>query len=126
MFCQLLRTVIILNVSKLSKTTENNNNREKRNKELNLVNCVRRVLGEKWHFRRKLLTPTFHSGLLEIYLKTTIREAEILISCLSKEVGKPEFDIVPYAKRATLDIICGETILLDILTYFYRISRLFF
>ncbi|KAF3422421.1 LOW QUALITY PROTEIN: hypothetical protein E2986_02542 [Frieseomelitta varia] len=65
--------------------------------------------GEKWHFRRKLLTPTFHSGLLEIYLKTTIREAQILVSCLSKEVGKPEFDIVPYAKRATLDIICDSS-----------------
>ncbi|XP_076749847.1 cytochrome P450 4c3 [Xylocopa sonorina] len=65
--------------------------------------------GEKWHFRRKLLTPTFHSDLLEVYLKTANREAEILISCLRKEVGKPSFDIVPYAKRATLDIICDSS-----------------
>ncbi|XP_031367763.1 cytochrome P450 4c3-like [Apis dorsata] len=65
--------------------------------------------GEKWHFHRKLLTPTFHSGLLELYLKTTIKEAQILISCLRKEIGKPEFDIVPYAKRATLDIICDSS-----------------
>ncbi|KZC10045.1 PREDICTED: cytochrome P450 4c3-like [Dufourea novaeangliae] len=65
--------------------------------------------GDKWHFRRKLLTPTFHSGLLEVYLKTAIREATILISCLRKEVGKPSFDIVPYAKRATLDIICDSS-----------------
>ena len=65
--------------------------------------------GEKWHFRRKLLTPTFHSGLLEVYLKTAIKEAEILISCLNQEVDKPEFDIVPYAKRATLDIICDSS-----------------
>ncbi|KAG7202822.1 hypothetical protein KM043_009979 [Ampulex compressa] len=64
--------------------------------------------GEKWHFRRKLLTPTFHSGLLEVYLKTAIREAAVLISCLEKEVGKTEFDIVPYAKRATLDVICDS------------------
>lgn len=67
------------------------------------------VAGEKWHSRRKLLTPTFHSGLLEVYLKTAIREGDILISCLRKEVGKPAFDIVPYAKRATLDIICGKS-----------------
>ncbi|CAK9822228.1 Cytochrome P450 4c3 [Anthophora retusa] len=62
--------------------------------------------GEKWHFRRKLLTPTFHSGLLEVYLKTAIREAEILVSCMKKEIGTPQFDMVPYAKRAALDIIC--------------------
>ncbi|XP_036140235.1 cytochrome P450 4c3 [Monomorium pharaonis] len=61
--------------------------------------------GEKWHFRRKLLTPTFHSNLLDAYLKTVKEETSILISCLEKEVGK-WFDMVPYAKRATLDIIC--------------------
>ncbi|XP_076297529.1 cytochrome P450 4c3 isoform X1 [Lasioglossum baleicum] len=62
--------------------------------------------GEKWHSRRKLLTPTFHSGLLEVYLKTATKETGILISCLRKEVSKSSFDIFPYAKRATLDIIC--------------------
>ncbi|XP_011636813.1 cytochrome P450 4c3-like [Pogonomyrmex barbatus] len=61
--------------------------------------------GEKWHFRRKLLTPTFHSGLLEVYLKTVKEEANILISCLKREVDK-WFDVVPYSKRAALDIIC--------------------
>lgn len=65
--------------------------------------------GEKWHFRRKLLTPTFHSGLLDVYLKTALKEADVLISCLRKEVGKSEFDIVPYAKRASLDIICDSS-----------------
>lgn len=61
--------------------------------------------GEKWHFRRKLLTPTFHSGLLEVYLKTVKEETSVLISCLEKETGK-WFDVVPYAKRVALDIIC--------------------
>ncbi|XP_026675305.1 cytochrome P450 4C1-like [Ceratina calcarata] len=65
--------------------------------------------GDHWHCRRKLLTPTFHSGLLDVYLKTVIRESEILVSCLRNEVGKTEFDVVPYAKRAALDIICGES-----------------
>ncbi|KAL6449002.1 hypothetical protein ACFW04_000609 [Cataglyphis niger] len=61
--------------------------------------------GDKWHFRRKLLTPSFHSGLLETYFKITKEEINVLISCLEKEVNK-WFDVVPYAKRATLDIIC--------------------
>ncbi|CAL1684549.1 unnamed protein product [Lasius platythorax] len=61
--------------------------------------------GEKWHFRRKLLTPTFHSGLLEAYFKTMKEETSVLISCLKKEVNQ-WFDVVPYVKRATLDIIC--------------------
>lgn len=63
--------------------------------------------GAKWHFRRKLLTPTFHNCLFNEYLKTAIREAIILTSCLEQNVGRP-FDMVPYAKRAALDIICGE------------------
>ncbi|KAL0133141.1 hypothetical protein PUN28_000715 [Cardiocondyla obscurior] len=63
--------------------------------------------GEKWHFRRKLLTPSFHNSLLEIYLKNVKEETNVLISCLQKEAGK-WFDVVPYAKRATLDIICGQ------------------
>ncbi|XP_018056873.1 PREDICTED: cytochrome P450 4c3-like [Atta colombica] len=61
--------------------------------------------GEKWHVRRKLLTPTFHSGLLETYLKTIKEETNVLISCLEKEVDK-WFNIVPFAKRVALDIIC--------------------
>ncbi|XP_071557668.1 cytochrome P450 4c3-like isoform X2 [Temnothorax nylanderi] len=61
--------------------------------------------GEKWHFRRKLLTSCFHSDLLEVYLKPVKEETRVLISCLEKEVGK-WFDVVPYAKRAALDIIC--------------------
>nr|XP_031833974.1 cytochrome P450 4c3-like [Nomia melanderi] len=64
--------------------------------------------GEKWHSRRKLLTTTFHSGLLETYYKTVVQEARILISCIKQEIGKP-FDIIPYAKRATLDIICESS-----------------
>lgn len=65
--------------------------------------------GEKWHFRRKLLTPTFHSNLIEVYLKTVKEETNVLISCFEKEVDR-WFDVVPYVKRATLDIICGKSL----------------
>ncbi|XP_043485630.1 cytochrome P450 4c3-like [Polistes fuscatus] len=64
--------------------------------------------GERWYHRRKLLTPTFHNGLLEDYFSSAINEVNIMIDCLKKEIGK-SVDIVPYAKRATLDVICDSS-----------------
>ncbi|XP_012286924.1 cytochrome P450 4c3 [Orussus abietinus] len=66
--------------------------------------------GEIWHYRRKLLTPTFHRDILEKFFITIVQEAEILTTVLRNEVGKSEFDMVPYAKRASLDVIC-ETVM---------------
>ncbi|XP_016840435.1 cytochrome P450 4C1 isoform X2 [Nasonia vitripennis] len=62
--------------------------------------------GERWLARRKLLTPTFHSELLKGYFRVTLREADTFVECLRSEIGKLEFDIVPFAKRAALDTIC--------------------
>ncbi|XP_014611194.1 PREDICTED: cytochrome P450 4c3-like [Polistes canadensis] len=65
--------------------------------------------GKRWHHRRKLLTPTFHySNLLEDYFSSAINEAKIMIDCLKGEIGK-SVDIVPYAKRAALDVICDSS-----------------
>ncbi|XP_008555432.1 cytochrome P450 4c3 [Microplitis demolitor] len=61
--------------------------------------------GAQWQSLRKILTPTFHNGLQQQYLKSVIRETKTLISCLKAEVNNV-FDIVPYAKRAALDVIC--------------------
>ncbi|XP_033229180.1 cytochrome P450 4c3-like [Belonocnema kinseyi] len=63
--------------------------------------------GVKWHARRKLLSPTFHNELLKEYLKVAIKEVNVLTYCLQDEVGKAAFDIVPYTKRAALDVICN-------------------
>ncbi|KAK0182082.1 hypothetical protein PV327_000251 [Microctonus hyperodae] len=64
--------------------------------------------GDSWHFQRKLLTPTFHGGLQQAYLKSVIREASTMVTCLQGEIGKI-FDIVPYAKRAAVDMICESS-----------------
>ncbi|XP_014474605.1 PREDICTED: cytochrome P450 4c3-like [Dinoponera quadriceps] len=64
--------------------------------------------GEIWHRRRKMLSSTFHSCLLSDYLKIVVRESDILISCMKKEIGKSGFNMVSYAKRATLDVICDS------------------
>nr|QCY41332.1 cytochrome P450 4NT1 [Phenacoccus solenopsis] len=65
--------------------------------------------GQKWHSQRKLLTPVFHYNMLENYLHTVLKESEVLVQQLQKEVDHP-FNIVPYMKLAAMDIICELTL----------------
>ncbi|XP_069678752.1 cytochrome P450 4c3-like [Periplaneta americana] len=62
--------------------------------------------GEKWHKRRKLLSNSFHSNILEDFLEPVYRESLIFADRLRMELNKPSFDIVPYAKLCALDTIC--------------------
>lgn len=64
--------------------------------------------GDKWRRRRKLLTPSFHSRVLEEFLPPLYREAGILADKLATHCGAAAFDVVPYAKLAALDVICCE------------------
>ncbi|XP_034941155.1 cytochrome P450 4c3-like [Chelonus insularis] len=61
--------------------------------------------GNQWHFLRKLLTPAFHSVMQQQYLKSVAHESATMVSCLKAEVNNV-FNVVPYAKRAALDMIC--------------------
>lgn len=64
--------------------------------------------GDKWRNRRKLLTPSFHSRVLDDFLEPLYREARFLADAkMAAHVGGAPFDIVPYAKLAALDVICG-------------------
>lgn len=66
-------------------------------------------IGDKWHSRRKLLTPTFHFNILEEFLSPIENQCKILVRMLRKELSNATgFDIKPYAKLAALDII-GNT-----------------
>ncbi|KHN86065.1 Cytochrome P450 4V2 [Toxocara canis] len=63
--------------------------------------------GDKWRIRRKMLTPTFHFTILNEFLATHNKEAQILIQQLQPhaDTGR-SFDIFPFIKRCALDIIC--------------------
>ncbi|VDN54401.1 unnamed protein product [Dracunculus medinensis] len=55
--------------------------------------------GEKWHQRRRMLTPAFHFKMLHNYLK-------ILIEALASPCDeKITFDLLPYLRRFSLDTI---------------------
>ncbi|KAK9736116.1 Cytochrome P450 [Popillia japonica] len=62
--------------------------------------------GEKWHRRRKLITPTFHFNILETFMDSFVEKSKLLVELLRKEAnGKTTFNIFPYITNCTLDII---------------------
>ncbi|PIC24496.1 hypothetical protein B9Z55_017817 [Caenorhabditis nigoni] len=63
--------------------------------------------GPKWRSRRKMLTQTFHFAVLKEYHKTFASQGKILVDVLRLRANNTySFDIMPYIKRCTLDIIC--------------------
>ena len=69
--------------------------------------------GEKWHSRRKLLTPTFHFSILQSFFPVMVTKTHILLDKLSAAVGEP-VDIESYTSKCTLDIICQTAMGVDI------------
>lgn len=62
--------------------------------------------GSKWHRRRKIITPTFHYGILESFCDVFSEKSKIFIDTLEIHCGTGEpFDIYKYINRVTLDII---------------------
>ncbi|CAI2352590.1 unnamed protein product [Caenorhabditis sp. 36 PRJEB53466] len=62
---------------------------------------------EKWRSRRKMLTQTFHFAVLKEYQKVFGAQGKVLVNVLKLRANNMyPFDIMPYVKRCTLDIIC--------------------
>lgn len=65
--------------------------------------------GAKWHKRRKIITPTFHYGILGSFCEIFSEKSNILINKLMVHCGSGKsFDIYNYITRAALDIICDS------------------
>ncbi|KAG4068382.1 hypothetical protein HA402_007902 [Bradysia odoriphaga] len=62
--------------------------------------------GQKWHSRRKILTPAFHFKILEDFIDVFREQSVVMVSKLETEVNKDSFNIFPYVTLCTLDIIC--------------------
>ncbi|XP_028142015.1 cytochrome P450 4d8 [Diabrotica virgifera virgifera] len=60
----------------------------------------------KWKRSRKMLTPSFHFSILDVFVDTFDSNAAILVDLLDKETNKDSFDIFPYVKNCTMDVIC--------------------
>lgn len=63
--------------------------------------------GNKWHQRRKIITPTFHFQILEKFVQIMDEQGKVLIEKLSNFVDQ-EVDIFPLVNLYALDVICGS------------------
>lgn len=74
--------------------------------------------GEKWHLRRRMLTPAFHFDILKEYVEVFRDESNKLIDDLKQTNGN-EIDILPISTQYTLNTICGElTMIFDFFVIF--------
>jgi cytochrome P450 family 4 len=63
--------------------------------------------GEKWHKRRRMLTPTFHFDILKEFHEMFKEESDKLVEQLNGKINI-DLDIIPISTQFTLNTICGE------------------
>ncbi|KAL7039696.1 hypothetical protein ACKWTF_000075 [Chironomus riparius] len=61
--------------------------------------------GEKWHQRRRMLTPAFHFNILKEFAEIFKEEADQLVFDLKRTVGKV-VDMIPISTQFTLNTVC--------------------
>jgi len=62
--------------------------------------------GNKWHTRRKMLTPAFHFRILEDFLEVMNFHSAKLCNIFETLSNGKEFDVFPLVTHCALDIIC--------------------
>lgn len=67
--------------------------------------------GQKWHKRRKIITPAFHFKTLDNFIEIFERDSRIFLTNLDREYRMQEdrgFNIYEWINLCTLDTICGK------------------
>jgi len=71
-----------------------------------IVRSVVYVLGDTWHSRRKILTPTFNFNILQQFVDILIKEGENMTKSL-KNRETIEKDLMSFVSEYTLNALCG-------------------
>ncbi len=68
--------------------------------------------GDKWHTRRKMLTPAFDFSIVKQFVSVFNEQSRILVQvldahCNATKDGTKSVDVFPIVTHATLDVICA-------------------
>lgn len=69
---------------------------------------ARRIVGKKWHNRRKVITPAFHFNILEKFVDVFDRLGNRVVENLQKFDATDDVEFYPIAVLYALDVMCGE------------------
>ncbi|KAJ8721677.1 hypothetical protein PYW07_002452 [Mythimna separata] len=62
--------------------------------------------GDKWHRRRKMLTPAFHFKILNKYFSIFCQHTQTLLGTIENELDKGKIDLSPMISKAALHTMC--------------------
>jgi len=63
--------------------------------------------GEKWHNRRRMLTPAFHSNIMKEFFEVFKEESDKLISKITNRIDE-EIDMIEVSSNFTFNAVCGN------------------
>lgn len=75
---------------------------------------------QKWHQRRKIITPTFHFKILEQFFDVFQKQNLSLVKDIEKKIGDDAFDIFPLVSSSVLKSLCGKIIQLEVLIIYLK------
>lgn len=64
--------------------------------------------GNKWQFRRKLLTQAFHFNIIKKYSKTFTEDADELLKVIDERYKNEQVNIIDLITKTTLKTICSK------------------
>lgn len=79
--------------------------------------------GQKWHNRRKIITPTFHFKILQQFVDVFNDQNEILIGKIKGLKTEKPFDIYNLVTLMSLDIISQTAMGVDLKAQFNQDSE---